>query len=137
MLQKYPTRLICGALMCVLIACTPFQQANNAPETVQPVATPAPESPQEFRSYAEKIKFSIQPHITLAKPISGNPAAEVEVRTAPDGKIVAVQLVSSSGVSHWDRSVQQAVLKAGRIPLDVDGHVPAVLRIVFRPKVQP
>ena len=60
-------------------------------------------------------------------------AAQVKVTTRPDGEVVDAELVQSSGYSSWDKSVRIAVLKAGRIPLDVDGRVPPVLFITFRP----
>ena len=65
--------------------------------------------------------------------MEGNPAAQVKVTTRPDGEVVDAELVQSSGYSSWDKSVRIAVLKAGRIPLDVDGRVPPVLFITFRP----
>ena len=63
-----------------------------------------------------------------------NPAAEVEVRAAPDGTIIARKLLKSSGVKSWDDAVLKAIDKTEVLPRDVDGRVPAVMVITFRPK---
>ncbi len=90
--------------------------------------------PSEPSLYAERIRQSVQRNIVFTQPISGNPAAEVEARTAAGGEVIGVRLAASSGVPDWDNAVQLAIRKTGRIPLDVDGRIPAVLMITFRPK---
>ncbi len=84
-------------------------------------------------NYAQRIRSAILPYVVLVEPVEGNPAAEVRVTTRSDGEVVTAELVGSSGYPSWDKSVRIAVLKAGRIPLDVDGKVPPVLFITFRP----
>ncbi len=70
-----------------------------------------------------------------ADHIQGNPSAEVEVRTAPDGTILgSPRLVKSSGVKAWDEAVLRAIEKTEVMPRDVDGRVPAPLLIELRPK---
>jgi TonB family protein len=90
---------------------------------------------QSKPSYAERIRAQILPHIVVTEPIDGNPSAEMEVRTTPDGSIIGAKLIKSSGSQHWDAAVQRAVARAERIPLDIDGKVPAVLIITFQPKL--
>ncbi len=85
-------------------------------------------------NYGQKIRAAILPYIDLAEPIEGNPVAQVKVTTRPDGEVVDAEVVQSSGYPRWDKAVRIAVLKVERIPLDVDGKVPAVLYIHFRPK---
>lgn len=84
-------------------------------------------------SYAGRIVARIKPNIVLTSPVSGNPMAEVEVRTSPDGTIVGRKLLKSSGVAAWDDAVLKAIDKTEVLPRDVDGRVPANLVIGFRP----
>ena len=85
-------------------------------------------------SYAGRIRASIKPNIILLDDIAGNPVAEVEVRTSPDGTIVSRKLLKSSGEKSWDDAVLKAIDKTATLPKDVDGRVPPVLVISFRPK---
>lgn len=84
-------------------------------------------------AYAGRIKARIKPNITLTDSLTGNPLAEVEVRTAPDGLIMSRKLVKSSGTPAWDEAVLRAIDKTERLPRDVDGRVPPLLVISFRP----
>lgn len=88
-------------------------------------------------SYPARIAAAIRPHIVIAEPIPGNPVAEVEVETLPDGQVAKIRLARSSGVAHWDAAVLRAVEKAGRIPWDADGRVPPRLMLSFRPNPAP
>lgn len=85
-------------------------------------------------SYAGRIRASIKPNIILLDDIAGNPVAEVEVRTSPDGTIVNRKLLKSSGEKSWDDAVLKAIDKTATLPKDVDGRVPPLLVISFRPK---
>lgn len=85
-------------------------------------------------SYAGRIRARIKPNIVFTDDVSGNPAAEVEVRTAPDGTIVGRKLVKASGNKSWDEAVLKAVDKTEVLPRDTDGRVPSSLVISFRPK---
>lgn len=84
-------------------------------------------------SYAGRIRARIKPNITFTETVAGNPTAEVEVRTAPDGTIISRKLIQSSGVKAWDNAVLNAVDKTEVLPKDTDGRVPAALVISFRP----
>jgi TonB family protein len=53
---------------------------------------------------------------------------------APDGTIVGVKVVRSSGFKSWDDAVVKALTKTETLPRDTDGRVPATLVISFRPK---
>jgi colicin import membrane protein len=85
-------------------------------------------------SYAGKLRARIKPNIVFTDDIAGNPTAEIEVRTAPDGTIVSRKLIKSSGVKTWDDAVLKAIDKTDALPRDTDGRVPSTLIITFRPK---
>ena len=85
-------------------------------------------------SYAGRIRARIKPNIVFTDSIAGNPVAEVEVRTAPDGTIISRKLTQVSGVKSWDDAVLKAIDKTEVLPRDLDGQVPPVLTISFRPK---
>lgn len=84
-------------------------------------------------AYAGRIKARIKPNIVFTEQqIPGNPVAKVEVRCAPDGRIMSVKLVSSSGVVAWDAAVLRAIDRTEVLPLDERGKVPPML-LEFRP----
>lgn len=85
-------------------------------------------------SYAGRIRARIKPNIVFTEDIAANPMADAEVRTAPDGTIISRKLLKSSGVKAWDDAVLKAIDKTEVLPRDVDGRVPPVLIIGFRPK---
>ena len=66
--------------------------------------------------------------------MAGNPSALVEVRCAPDGRIISRKLLESSGLPAWDEAVLRAVDRTEVLPLDENGRVPSPLQIEFRPK---
>jgi colicin import membrane protein len=59
---------------------------------------------------------------------------EVEVRTAPGGTILSRRLVKSSGHKEWDDAVLRAIDRISTLPRDVDGRVPPVILVAFRPR---
>ena len=85
-------------------------------------------------SYGGRIRARIKPNIVFADDITGNPMADVEVRTSPDGTIISRKLIKSSGEKSWDDAVLRAIDKTEKFPPDVDGRVPSSLIISFRPK---
>jgi len=85
-------------------------------------------------SYGGRIRARIKPNIVFTEELVGNPSATVEVRTAPDGTIVGRKLLKPSGDSAWDEAVLKAIDKTEVLPRDIDGRVPPVLEISFKPK---
>lgn len=85
-------------------------------------------------SYGGRVAAAVKPNIVFTESVVGNPLAEVEVRTAPDGTIVQRKLIKSSGNKAWDEAVLRALDKTERLPRDVDGQVPSQFPISFRPK---
>jgi colicin import membrane protein len=85
-------------------------------------------------SYAGRISARIKPNIVFTEDIAGNPVADVEVRSAPNGTILSRKLIKSSGLKAWDDAVLKAIDKTEKLPPDTDGQVPASMIIGFRPK---
>jgi colicin import membrane protein len=85
-------------------------------------------------NYAGRIKARIKPNIVFTDSINGNPLATVEVRCSADGMIVSRKLVRSSGNDAWDDAVLRAIDKTESLPRDVDGRVPPVMQIDFKPR---
>ena len=85
-------------------------------------------------SYAGKVSARVKPNIVFPDDIAGNPTADVEVRSSPDGTIISRRLVKSSGVKAWDDAVLKAIDKTETMPRDTDGRVPSPLIIGFSPK---
>ncbi len=85
-------------------------------------------------SYGGKVRAKVKPNIVFTEDITGNPSAEVEVRTALDGTIMSQRLVKSSGNKAWDDAVVKAIIRTEVMPRDVDGRVPTPMILEFRPK---
>ncbi|MBC5784993.1 cell envelope integrity protein TolA [Ramlibacter sp. USB13] len=85
-------------------------------------------------SWAGRVQARVRPNIVFTEAVTGNPKAEVEVRTSPDGTIVGKRLVRSSGVKSWDDAVLRALDKTEVLPRDIDGRVPSPVVIEFRPR---
>ncbi len=85
-------------------------------------------------SYGGKVRAKVKPNVLFTDDIVGNPSAEVEVRTTPDGTIVGQRLVKSSGNKAWDDAVIKAIIRTETMPRDVDGKVPTPMILEFKPK---
>jgi len=55
------------------------------------------------------------------------------VRAGPSGSILSRRLVRSSGNKEWDEAVLRAIDRTATLPRDVDGRVPGVILMAFRP----
>jgi colicin import membrane protein len=84
--------------------------------------------------YGALIQARVRPNIVFTEEMAGNPIARIEVRASPDGTIISSKLLKSSGVPAWDEAVLRAIDKTVTLPRDVDGRVPPLLDIGFRPK---
>ncbi|WP_394787649.1 cell envelope integrity protein TolA [Rhodoferax sp.] len=84
--------------------------------------------------YGGRVTAKVRPNIVFPDSIEGNPAADVEVRSSPDGTIISRKLVKSSGNKAWDDAVLKAIDKTETMPRDNDGRVPSPLIIGFTPK---
>ncbi len=83
--------------------------------------------------YGGRVKARIKPNIVFTSEAVGNPVAEVEVRVGPTGRILGQRLLRSSGNKAWDEAVIRAVVRTEVLPRDVDGRVPPVIVIEFKP----
>ena len=84
--------------------------------------------------YAGRIKAKIRPLIIYAEEGAANPTAEVQVTLSPTGLILNAKLLKPSADADWDRAVLRAIEKAESLPRDVDGRVPPVIVMSFRPR---
>ena len=103
--------------------------ATGAPGSTGTAARASGPSP----GYAGRIAARIKPNIVFTDVVSGNPAAVVEIRVAPDGTIVGRKLTTSSGVKSWDEAVLRAIDKTEVLPRDTDGTVVPEFPVRFRP----
>jgi colicin import membrane protein len=94
----------------------------------------APKSSGPSASYGGKVRAKVRPNIVFTEDISGNPVAEVEVRTTLDGTITSQRLVKSSGNKAWDEAVMKAIIRTETMPRDTDGRVPTPMILEFRPR---
>lgn len=85
-------------------------------------------------SYAGRIVARVRPNIVFPPVIEGNPKAEVEVRTAADGRIISRRITQSSGVPAWDDAVLRALDRTEVLPLDERGRIPNPMVLTFRPR---
>lgn len=83
--------------------------------------------------YAGRIRARIKPNIVFADNVNGNPLAVVEVRCAPDGRIMSRKVIESSGVPAWDEAVLRALERTEVLPADENGRVQPVMELRFRP----
>lgn len=83
--------------------------------------------------YGAKVAARIKPNVVFTDVAPGNPRAEIEVSTAPDGTITGRKLTKSSGNAAWDEAVLRAIDRTSSLPRDTDGRVPSSLVIGLRP----
>jgi colicin import membrane protein len=84
--------------------------------------------------YNSRLVARIKPNVVFTDAVSGNPVAEIEVRTQPDGTITSRRLVKSSGNPAWDEAALRAIDRTGSLPRDTDGKVPSPMIVVLRPQ---
>ena len=83
-------------------------------------------------SYIGRIKAKIRPNVSFPDTIPGNPKVEVDVRLAPDGRIMSSRIVKASGVREWDDAVLRAIERTEVLPRDEYGKVPPALIIEYQ-----
>jgi colicin import membrane protein len=95
----------------------------------------AAQSAAPSAAYAGRLVAEIRRHIFFdTGSLPDNAVPEVEVRTAPGGTILSRRLVKSSGHKEWDDAVLRAIDRIDTLPRDVDGRVPPVILVAFRPR---
>jgi len=72
---------------------------------------------REISKYLGLIKNSVTRHWTLPSADVGGLNCEVKVRIIPNGEVIDVQIIKSSGNLAFDRSVEKAVYRAAPLPV--------------------
>jgi colicin import membrane protein len=85
-------------------------------------------------AYSGRLAALIRSNTVFTGNVPDSAVAEVEVRAAASGTVLARRLVKSSGHADWDEAVLRAIDRTGRLPRDADGRVPAVIIIAFKPR---
>lgn len=85
-------------------------------------------------AYSGRLAALIRSNLVFTGNLPDNAVAEVEVRAAASGTVLARRLVKSSGHADWDEAVLRAIDRTGRLPRDTDGRVPPVIIIAFKPR---
>lgn len=90
-----------------------------------------------IKDFEHRIQAKIQSYVRLPQKLVGNPEAVFQVSLLPNGEVLRVTLVKSSGQSVYDAEVERAILKASPLPLPGDKSAAAVFRdglnLKFRP----
>ena len=109
--------------------------AGLAGATGAPTATgSALQSAGPSADYLGRIKGRIRPNVSFPDTLPGNPAVEIDIRLAPDGRIMSSRIVKRSGVPEWDEAVLRAIERTEVLPRDENGKVPSGMTIVYRPR---
>lgn len=84
-----------------------------------------------------RIQAKIQNYVHVPQKMAGNPEAVFQVKLLPNGEVLRVTLVRSSGQPIYDAEVERAILKASPLPLPSDKEAAGVFRdgltLKFRP----
>jgi len=111
------------------------RMAALAGATGAPTATgSALQSAGPSADYLGRIKGRIRPNVSFPDSLPGNPAVEIDIRLAPDGRILSSRIAKRSGVPEWDEAVLRAIERTEVLPRDESGKVPPAMTIVYRPR---
>ena len=106
----------------------PFSSSKNSDSTSNTKSKPSSTTPSLSSSYKEKIKASVMSNAS-EQPNAG--PVSVKIKSRPDGKILAKQLIRSSGDPDWDNAILQAIDKTEKLPTDIDGRTPTTMVMKF------
>jgi len=122
------------------------QQASNsatpakAPGSASaPAAGGAPSGPSEQAraTYIDQIRAKVRGNIVVPPGVQGNPEAVFIVDQLPDGTVVNVRLVQSSGNSALDAALERAIRRSSPLPLPEDKRLfERTLTLKLRPLAQ-
>jgi colicin import membrane protein len=114
----------------ILSACTPLTK-----NTLSNSTSAAPLIQKDTGGgYAARIISAIKPNISISDNVPDHLLAEIEIHTEPGGRVTEYHLTQSSGSPIFDHAVLRAVARTERLPLDIEGKVPPILFITFRPR---
>lgn len=113
------------------------QAGSTAEQTTGPRSGKGAGSGGPSSGYGGRVAALIRRNVAFDNTtVAGNPTAEIQIQTSPDGTIVGTpRLVKSSGNASWDEAALRAVQKTEVMPRDIDGRVPNPFPpIVMQPK---
>lgn len=88
--------------------------------------------------FQDRIRSKILGYLRLPQHLTGNPEVVFKVMLLPNGEVLRVTLVRSSGQPAYDLEMERAILKASPLPLPNERDVAAVFRddliLKFRPR---
>ncbi len=88
--------------------------------------------------FQDRIRGKILGYLRLPQHLTGNPEVVFKVMLLPNGEVLRVTLVRSSGQPAYDQEMERAILKASPLPLPNERDVAAVFRddliLKFRPR---
>jgi len=85
--------------------------------------------------YIARIRAKVRSNWILPLELKGNPEATFNVVQLPNGEVLSVQLVRSSGIPAYDQAVERAILRSSPLPKPTSESVfSRELRLTFRPK---
>jgi colicin import membrane protein len=73
--------------------------------------------------YEHSIRARIKPNIVLPPDLKGNPVAVFVVTQLPDGEILEVRRLRSSGSDAYDGSIERAIHKSSPLPTPKDASL--------------
>ncbi len=133
------TAALCGLLIFLASSSVWAQPASSAAVSENRAEHAGSDGTEGWPGFAYKkrvglwIKANIKPPSDPSTQIIAG-TAEITIDLAPDGKITRARLSKSSGSRVWDDMVEQAVARAAKVPLDVDGRVPPQMIFEFSPR---
>ncbi|SOE47546.1 TolA protein [Orrella dioscoreae] len=85
--------------------------------------------------YAGKVRACVQPGVAYPVPTrsgSSNPTAEYRVQLRNDGTVTGVNMTRSSGISGFDRAVENGIRRCSPFPKPSTGGYPSTIDVTYR-----
>ncbi|WP_225721635.1 cell envelope integrity protein TolA [Candidatus Vallotiella sp. (ex Adelges kitamiensis)] len=82
--------------------------------------------------YGDKVRHRVRPNIFWAGTTKGLDTL-ITVCCAPNGMILNLHIIRSSGNPQWDEAARRAVQRSNPMPLDIYGKAPRSFNIQIRP----
>jgi len=98
------------ALALAVAALSVQAQAQTAPPVAEPVRA----------RYLDWIQSKVRGNIVVPPGVQGNPEAVFAIDQLPDGTVVNVRLVQSSGNPALDAAIERAIRRSSPLPLPED-----------------
>ncbi len=87
--------------------------------------------PRGRDGYIARLVTAIRSQMRYPANSPGNPAATLRIEQLPNGEVVNVTIVNSSGVPAFDAAVERAIRAASPLPRDEQGKVDRVLDLTY------